>query len=578
MNKIVLAGFLTGGLAACSVPPPSDTSIRIRWANDPESLDPLALPNQNAIDAANLLQVSLLQVDYEKQVFAPALADSLPEIRLQGDSLTLLSYRLRAAATWDDGRPILASDVAFTLKLMQAPGLPNEGAKAQFSFIRQLVPNFANARAFTLVCRGQAPEFAQASGDFPILSEKALDPRGELRSYSLAQLIDRLDSTPPDTVLTALAHRYAAAAPAVHPERLPGCGPYRLIAWEKDHTVRFQRKAHWWADRLKPAPLVLQAHPQRLEFTIIPDNAGAAQALQRGEVDVYPQVPAREFARMRASTAAQKRLAFYTAPSYELVTAGFNTRLAMLADRLTRQALARLFDTDNLIKATQQGEGSRTVGLISPADKQNYNSALPLLSLDVMQAAALLRQAGWQQTAGGWQRPGTQGKMQQLAFTVSFRSDDATFETIGLQFRAAAEKLGITVRLQPAENSTFTAALQAGNFDVYIRTIKGNPTIFNFMPILHSQSVGEGNFTGFTTPASDRLIENVAVARTPTDKARLLHEFQAMMREEMPLVPLFFLPNRIAASRQLAHLYVGGLKPGYAAAAIMRATEVPASR
>jgi peptide/nickel transport system substrate-binding protein len=158
---------------------------------------------------------------------------------------------------------------------------------------------------------------------------------------------------------------------------------------------------------------------------------------------------------------------------------------------------------------------------------------------------------------------------------VRYRADEALFETVALQFRAAAGQLGIPVRLRPTESSALTPSLQAGDFDLYVRTLKGNPFIFNFAPILHSSAVGEGNLTGYGTPASDRLIEAVAVAASPARKARLLRRLQARLQADLPVVPLFFLPMRIAAARHLTDLHVTGLKPGFAAAALGRRTQPP---
>lgn len=581
MKRLFLVGLYAGLLTACSGPAPkAEDSIRILWVRDPESLDPLASTNQNAIDANNLLHLNLLQVDYSTQRWAPALADSLPRVRLLGDSLTLLYYRLRPAAAWDDGRPVLASDVAFTLKLMQAPGLPNENAKAQFSFIREFRPDPADPRRFTLVCRGQAAGFAQASGDFFVLPEAALDPQGSLRAYQLAALIDRPATAPPDPVLAALARRYARLKLAQYPGRIPGSGPYQLVKWDKDHRLQFRRKPRWWADALRPAPFALQAQPRQLDFVVVPNDANANLALRRGTVNVYPQVPVREFRRLQASAAARRQLSFYTNTSYDVMIAGFNTRRPALADRHTRQALSLLFDAQALLRATQQGLGQCTVGLVRPTDTRNYADSLPLLTYSPGRAVALLRRAGWRQpvapSAANWTRLGPDGGPQQLALLLRYRAGNTTFEAIALQFRSAAARLGIAVELRPTEAGEFTSALRAGDFDLHVGIITGNPFIFNYAPILHSRAVGEGNLTGFGTPASDRLIEAVAAA-PPATKSRLLRKFQVMMREEMPLVPLFFLPNCLAADRRLRHLYPSGLKPGYAAAAIMWAapTAVP---
>ena len=85
--------------------------------------------------------------------------------------------------------------------------------------------------------------------------------------------------------------------------------------------------------------------------------------------------------------------------------------------------------------------------------------------------------------------------------------------------------------------------------------------------------VHEGNYSKFSNVAADRLIEAIAAARLTSDKRRLLRRFQTMMQQQAPLVPLFFLPYRLAANRRVQHLYPSGLKPGYNAATITWAAE-----
>jgi peptide/nickel transport system substrate-binding protein len=532
------------------------------------------LSNQNALDAANLLHCGLLQTDLATGTYSPALADSLPHIQHLGDSVTHLRYQLRRAAAWDNGRPVLATDVAFTLKLIFCPGLPNEKIRASLSFIHDLRLDPANPRRFTLVCRGQAPEFSFESGDFPILPEDALDPTHSLRQLPLASLITSKAGAPLDPALVALAKRYQAADLGSHPERLPGCGPYRLTAWESRRFLTFERKAHWWADTLQPAPLVLQAKPTQLHFSIIPDDATATLALRRHELDVLPQVSAREFKRLQESAAARQELSYYSTVSYDVITAGFNTRRPMLRDSLTRQALSKLFDPARLLQATQLGQGLRTVGLVHPSNRRYYDSSLPLPAYDSGQAQALLRRAGWLRQPTGWTRTAANRQPERLALMLRYRADETTFKTIALQFKAAAALLSIPVELRPTESSSMTSALREGDFDMYVRTQKGNPFAFNYTSILHSRTANEGNFTKFGTPATDRLIEALAVASTPDQKRRLLRRFQAMLQQQAPLVPLFFLPYRLVADRRIQHLYPSAIKPGYNAPTITWASDV----
>ncbi len=514
------------------------------------------------MDANNLMRMSLLQANSQPLAMLPALAAQLPTITRQGDSLTTFRYAIRPAATWNDGRPVLAADVACTLKLMNCPGLPNETARNYFGRIQQFEPDSADPRAFTLVCRGQSPELLLVTGDFFILSESSLDPQHYLRRYSVPQLQHRRTRQPLDSDLRAVARRYLAADLANHPERSPGCGPYQLVRWEKDHYLSFRRKAHWWGQQLPGLPLALHARADQLDYLIMPDVSAATLALRRGDLDVFPHFAAADFKRLAANPTAAVRL--YISESYDIALAGFNTRQPALADALTRRALSRLFDTAGLLQGTQHGSGHRSASLVAPFDHANYNDSLRPVPYDPPGARALLLQAGWQPRPTGWYRPSTTGS-QKLQLVVRYRAGDALFTTAALQFRAAATALGIGVELRPTESALFGKALADGDFDVYMRMLHSNPFATNFASLLHSASPSETNATRFSNPACDRLIDAIATTSEARSRAQQLRQLQALLQREAPLVPLFFLPNRVAARRACRGLYVSSLKPGFVA-------------
>ncbi|MGY2131473.1 ABC transporter substrate-binding protein [Hymenobacter sp. HD11105] len=551
-------------LSACSPQASSPDAIRVRWVRDPESLNPLFNPNDYANQAIGLLYQSLLKVDNQGRVFVPWLAEELPTVQRQ-DSLTLLTYRLRSIAAWDNGQPILAQDVAFTLKVMNCPGLPNEGVRAQFSFIRDVRLDSTDTRRFTLVCKGRAPEFAHVSGEYPILPEYALDPQQQLRSISVSALTGPAPvSLTQYPELAAFAQRYNAADLDKNPSRLPGSGPYELTAWRNSQVLSFRRKAKWWADQLPTRPPQLIAKPSTIYFQIIPDNTTALLALRRGDIDVYPMVTATEFDRLRKSEAGQKDLRFYTADSYEMVIAGFNMRRGLLTNQLTRQALSYLFDIPTLIQATQSGMAYPSVGLVNPQEKAIYNDSLPLLKYDTKRAEALLRQAGWvRQATGGWSRSSTSGKPEALELSIAYRAGEPAFEGIALQLRSAAAALGIPIQLRPTESTLLLSKLRGGNFDIYIRSLSGSPFAYDFSPLLHSRSIGVSNYTGFGSPTSDKLIKDIVLEENLDRKAKLLRRFQVIIRQECPMVVLFFYRYRLAADKRLTNLRVSGLKPGY---------------
>lgn len=474
----------------------------------------------------------------------------------------LLSYQLRLEAKWDNGSPVLARDVAFTLKVMNCPGLPIELDQAQFGFIRDIRLDAQDPRRFTLVCAGRSPDHVQQSGDFSILPEYILDPQGQLRPLTVAAV--RQAGTAAG-VVADFARRYRSLDLSRHPERLPGCGAYVVSSWQPGRYLTLQRKSAWWADRLPAPPPQLQAVPRRITYHVIPDAATATLALRRGEIDLYSMMPAGEFARLQQSAADRARLRFYTTPSYEFLTSTFNVRQPALRDRRTRQALSYLFDVHGLVKAVEKGNAYPTASLISPAIKPYYNDSLPLPTYNQAQAVQLLQQAGWQRQSpdGHWVQLNGQAAPLRLQLSISYRAGEPAFETVALQFRSAAAAVGIPVELRPLEATLLSQQLRAGATDIALRYIAGNPFSYDFTSFLHSEGFGAGNFTGFSTPASDQLIKEIAQADRTEEKARLLRRFQRLLYQERPLLVLYYVQYRTAAARALGTIPVSGLKPGY---------------
>jgi len=546
-------------LAACSSSTDSADAVRIRWSSAPNTLDPLEVSKPQELEVFNLLHCSLLIGEPRSQQIMPWLAQSMPTVGQRG-ALTLLTYQLRPEATWDNGQPVLARDVAFTLRVLNCPSLPTEFARALYGFVLDIELDATDPRRFTLVCASSSSETIFASGDYSILPEYALDPTGTLRAVPLALLrTDTASALLRYPALRAFATRYRQAQLERHPERLPGCGPYQLAAWESNRYLTLQRKSHWWADRLRQPPTWLQAHARRLNYQIVPDNTTALLALRRGNLDVYPMPSPRDFNRLRQS-ADTSQLAFYTADSYEMITAGFNTQNLLLRDHLTRQALRHLFDIPGLIQATHAGLAYPSVSVISPQDTPAYNDSLTIPSFSPSKTKQLLQEAGWQKrTDNNWWR----GETGPLVLSISYRAEIPEHETVALQFRAAAASIGIPVRLRPLEAGLLQQQLAAGNIDLYIHTTAGNPFGYNFTPMLHSQGIGLYNYTRFSSPAADRLIEAIANERNPQQQVLLLRRFQRLLQRESPLVVLYFTRNRLIASRRLRSVQAISIRPGY---------------
>ncbi|AYA38612.1 ABC transporter substrate-binding protein [Hymenobacter oligotrophus] len=536
------------------------TTVRVCWPRDPESLNPVTLPNAYAIQINNLLYQSLLTVDGSQRRFVPWLATAMPVVR-RTDSLTYISYQLRSEATWDNGRPVLASDVLFSLKTIACPGLPNESLRSTLGFVQDVQLDAQNPRRFTLVCRGYAPEYRTTSGDFPVLPEYLLDPDTLLRRVPARQLLAGDSALNQVAAVQAFRQRFEQGGQWRDPRTVRGSGAYQLVSWQAGQRVVLERKNKWWGDALQNAGFPLVANPRRLEFHIVPNAATALLALRRGELDVYPNMPGPDFAQLRNTDSVDFHL--YSPASYRVVVMEINTQQRSLSEARTRQAFAHLVDAQRLMQATQFGLGQRSTSLISPRERWVYHDSLPLRPYSPPQAAALLQQAGWQRSSNGWRRAGNNAQV--LAPRLFYAAGDRTYETIALLLQQAARQIGLAISLHPTEAGQLSALRREGNFDLCLRTLYGNPFSYDLRPLLHTGSIGEGgvNRTRFGNPASDRLLDAIVSTEDSTQKVRLLHKLQTVLYVQTPMVPLFFEPNRLAVAKRFGSVRPSGLEPGY---------------
>jgi peptide/nickel transport system substrate-binding protein len=279
---------------------------------------------------------------------------------------------------------------------------------------------------------------------------------------------------------------------------------------------------------------------------------------------VYAGLPVVNYNQLAADKGFRADYNLYAPESYDFTYWGINGRLAKFADARTRQALACLLDVDLIIKATQSGFATRTVGPVIPSNPNFYNTALRPYQFDLPKATALLTAAGWQKKNNGWQKQ-QNGQWEPLTITLNYKAGNTELQNISLIFQQAAAKIGIPVRVEPLEGLLLNKNLQTHNFEMFIRYYTGNPFVYNYKPILHTENAAEGggNYTGFGTPESDRLIDLINTSPNVRQKAGLIKRFQEILHEQSNLIFLYSIKERIAVSKRFTNTKVSDLKPGY---------------
>lgn len=554
--------FLAFFVFACSGDKKA-TEVRVRLTQDPESLNPVQYSSVAAAQLLSLLYQSLLVVDLETKQYKPLVVSEIPEAEIK-EAQSLYTFHLRPEATWDNGKPITAADVVFSLKVINCPGLQNQRLKSFFEFIQDIRLYPEDPRKFTLVCGQFVPDEILQIEQFALLPEYLVDPQGLLKSYALKELIGNADSLQQQENIKAFGQWFNSDRFTRDKAFLKGSGGYELVQWETGQYLRFRKKRQWWGDKISPPLSFIRAQPQEISFRIIPDNATALLALRNEQLDVMAEVPVAAAKQLVSDKSFTQNYRLFTPATYDITYIGLNGRRAKLADARTRQALAHLLEIHRILQATQGGFATPTVGPINPSDSLYYNRQIVPYTYDLAKVRDLLQAAGWQHQGNGWRKK-IQGQWQPLTLTLNYKAGNSEFESIALIFQQAAARINIPVTIQPMEGLLLTEKLKAGDFDVFLRYLSGNPFFFNFKPILHTESAvaGGGNYTGFGTPESDRLIDQINQAGDQKTKAALLKQLQQVLHQQSNLIFLYFNKDRLAIHKRFTNLKVSGIKPGY---------------
>lgn len=112
--------------------------------------------------------------------------------------------------------------------------------------------------------------------------------------------------------------------------------------------------------------------------------------------------------------------------------------------------------------------------------------------------------------------------------------------------------LGIDVELRPLEWGTYLDAQQKLQYDVSRAGWTGDyldPNTFIDMFV----TGGENNQTGWSNPQYDALVESAKSELDPTKRLAMLHEAEAILLEEQPILPI-----AVYTSKELTKPYVSG--------------------
>jgi peptide/nickel transport system substrate-binding protein len=471
-------------------------------AGAPQFINPLfSQLNDVDRDLCSLIFEGLTTFNERNQV-VPLLAERWD---VSEDGLTY-TFRLRDSVRWQDGEPLTADDVVFTIGLFQSPDFPGLQNLAELWRLVEVKKLDTYVVQFTL-----------------------LEPYAPFINYTTVGLVPKhiLEDVP---VAELLQHEFN-----YYPV---GTGLFKVEEHTAEHIVLGANPYHrLWTETML----------DHIELKFYPGYENILTAYGTGEVMGVSRILAEDLERARAYPDLQILAARLS--GYSLIFLNLNNPdRSFFQDLRVRQALLYGLDRQRLIDAVLGGQG---LVIDSPILPQSwaYNPDVRRYPYDPRRAVSLLEEAGWLLPDPG---QGTFEDMNPEYAEVRVREGlplEFTLVVNDVQDRlalahAVAEQwqaIGVRVQVEAVNVSELTQDyLQPRAFDAVLLQWQVNPDPDPY-PMWHStQTEGAGqNYSGFVNRDADEAIEVARLLSDPGKRAELYHQFQAIFAEQVPALLLY---------------------------------------
>lgn len=479
---------------------PKGGQVRLAATGTFDSFNPFIVKG-NSADGLGLLFDTLTEQSLDEPFTEYGLLAERIELAPDRSSMT---FRLRKEARFHDGSPVTAQDVAFTFKILVEQGNPHY---AQY-YADVARVDVADARTVTFVFKpGSSQELPLILGQLPVLSEASW--KGS--DFSASSL---------DIPM--------------------GSGPYRIGEFKAGQRLTFARDPGYWG---KDLPVNKGRHNfDTIIYDYYRDMTVTLEAFKAGEYDFRQEYNSKQWATGYTGPAVNAGLIHTENIPHKLAQGMqafvFNTRRAIFADPLVRQALNFAFDFEWSNKNLFYGQYARSTSFFSNSDMAS--SGLPsaqekalleplglpseVTTKEISQpvtdgsgnirenlrvAADLLRQAGWSVEGGKLVKDG-----QPFVFEMLLVQPD--FERVVLPFQRNLARLGIGMNVRMVDTSQYLERLRGFDFDMIVSSFPQSLSPGNEQrSFWHSSSAdmpGSRNYCGIKSPAIDKLVDLVIAA------------------------------------------------------------------
>ncbi len=564
-NKVILVLLALLTIYACGKKK-AKNEVNIHELSDTDMLNPTNYQSADAGYYLGQLYQSLWGTNPKTLELEPIVAKALP-IEEYDSVNHLLKYtcEIREEAKWDNGTPITAKDVAFSLKLYKAPVISNEQVRPYFELISDVIEYPENPRKLTIVCNKKYILAKYVCGEFLLIPQYIYDPKHIMDNFSIKDLDTKTDAIAQDQRMKEFATEYNSEKFQRDTGFVVGSGPYRFVEWTPGQKIVLQKKKNWWGEKYN-SEYAFQAFPDKLVYRVVKDQTSALTALKGRQLDVMYGIKSKDYVeQLLTSDSVKQHFNLSTPLSMSYTYFGLNLRNPKFEDVRVRRALAYLTDVDKIIKVIGYDLGQRVNGPVNPYKKGAFNDTITPYVFNVDKAKALLAEAGWKDSNGDGTIDKTiNGKKVEFNITFSYNSGNDTRRDAALIFKEACRQAGINVDVVPQEWSQYLDNQKKHDFEMFYGAWIGSTTPDDPKQIWHTESINGGsNYVYFGNAETDKLIEDIRSELNEERRNDLYRKFQVILHDEVPYIFIWSPKEKIAISKRFTNTETFIVRPGF---------------
>lgn len=429
--------------------------------------------------------------------FVPALAESWEYLP---DEKAYL-FHLRKGATWNDGEPFTAEDVAFTFRYIQ---------DHPYQWVDSSIVKGAEAvddgTVKVYLKKEYAPFLDQVAGTLPMLPEHVYSSVADPESF--------MDQS-----------------------ALTGTGPYRLLDYDKAQgTYLYEAYDGYY-----------QGTPKVRQIRFVKaSNEMAPAALRKGEVDAAG-VPGETVEDLR-----KEGFTVINGTHDWVAKIMVNHRKAPFSDAKFRQALYYAIDRKDLVETGLRGYGLEGSPGLYASDSEWYNPDQEQYPYDPAKAGELLEELGYEKKDGS-QYYTKVSKPEAIELLVT-----ATNERQGELIAKQLDSAGIKVNLRSVDSKTLDSLVGSWEFDLALSGhggLGGDPAILNKV-VLDEKSFNSARYTD--DPELNDLLERQVAEMDPARRKELVFQAQEAISRDLPALPLYYTDSFWASDGSVRFYFTHG--------------------